>query len=152
MLWKIWQVLLTPSQIPVSSSSGPCASGRPVTAESWLNQQALPGPPFLGRADRVHSGKRQTINYPFFFLNVATRIQRNLLGGEKTDTLRETGGTSGFSQLSHRLLNQIYLWPMLGSKIGFRHCNPKILQGLAGIKNKECQTSGVLNSSNKPSC
>lgn len=39
-----------------------------------VNQETLLGT-FMERADRVHSGKRQTINWPFFHLKIPVRKQ-----------------------------------------------------------------------------
>lgn len=72
-----------------------------------FNQKVLRGA-FMARADRVHNGKRQTRNQPFLSI-YQLESRKSIRLRKNRDTLEGTGGKSVFSQLSHRLLNQMYL-------------------------------------------
>lgn len=140
-----------PLKSQVSSSGSPCASGRPVTAELWSGNQTCWG---LTRSCSVeHSWQEQTEftmakgrqeTSPSSLSIYQLESRKSIRLRKNTDTLEGTGGKSVFSQLSHRLLNQLYLWPKLGSKTGFRPCNPgkwERAPGFSSHKEQGCQTS-----------
>lgn len=68
-----------------------------------------------GRVDRLQWEKgRQRASLSS--LNRSTRRQGNVISWEKADPPGDTGGRSVFTQLLHKLLEQIHLWTVLDSK------------------------------------
>lgn len=112
MLWKKLRSTTNPLSNP--SVHKQCLR-KAKTAELWSGRYTLgfdqeaPLGAFMERADTVHSRKRQTIHRPFFSSIHQLESRKSMKQRKNTDTFRGTVGKSVFSQLSHKLLNQIHV-------------------------------------------
>lgn len=100
-----------------------------------VNQETLLGA-FMERADRVHSRKGQTINWPFFHLDILQLESGKYIRQRKnTDKLGEAGGKSVFFQLSRKLLSQMHFMTFARLQNGIHTlCNPcKCSDGVPGF-------------------
>lgn len=150
MLWKKLRSTTNPLSNP--SVHKQCLR-KAKTAELWsgrytlgFNQEAPLGA-FMERADTVHSRKRQTINRPFFSLNISIRKQEIYEAEKKTQIHSEEQLGSLYSLSCPTSYWIRYIYDHDGSKTDSHSViqvnGPRVCQGLASIKGKRCQTSSL---------
>ena len=123
----------------------------PATAELWSERRTLgcnqevPLQAFMGRADGVHSGKRQT--KPAFLLSIYPLESRKSIRQRKNRyTWRNSWEVcilSAVPQVTESDTFMIMLDAKQDSYSVIQVSALRVCQGLVGIKNKGCQTSNL---------